>query len=301
MCHGPRVDRHDMMIGRSGFPRSHRMDDALRLRRRVTFDAHPESYVRARPAYPPELIADLRALAHLAPDSRILEIGCGPGTLTQSLAQLPCEVTALELGEHLAEFARRAVARYPRVHVLHASFDEWPLPSAPFDVVVLGAAYHWLDPTTRVAKILTALKPGGCLAIANKHRISSGDAELERDIQECYLRWDPEAKPGFKHPEAAEVTGEIEEIEAEPQFVARSTRRYREDVFYSAERYRHLLRTYSDFLLLEPSAQEGLANCLTSLIETRCGGVYRLPILCTLYVAQKGAEGPVPGPARTGN
>ncbi len=53
-----------------------RANQARREWLRTTFDAAAELYDRVRPGYPPDLLDDLVALAHIGPSSRMLEIGC---------------------------------------------------------------------------------------------------------------------------------------------------------------------------------------------------------------------------------
>lgn len=263
------------------------MDTDSRLRRRVQFDAHPESYERARPGYSDRTVADLLALAGITPQSRVLEIGCGPGTLTQSLAPIGCEIIALELGPHLADAARRKLAGFRRAQVITSSFEDWPLPERPFDVVVAAGSFHWIDPDVGVSKVVAALKPFGRFAAVNRHRIRGDNEDFEKDVRECYLRWDPSADPDYHHPDATEVKPEIDVIRADDRFASHETRSFREDDRFTTSRYRDLLNTYSDYLLMEASAREGLAECLCSLLDTKYGGVFVMPLLSTVYVAQK--------------
>ena len=67
---------------------------------RSVFDEAAEAYDVARPEYPPELIDKLMELAQLPANARILEIGCGTGQITGSLAERGYEIVAVELGEN---------------------------------------------------------------------------------------------------------------------------------------------------------------------------------------------------------
>lgn len=262
------------------------MDPESRTRRRGRFDIHVDSYEIARSGYPAPLISELGKLCGLAPTSRVLEIGCGPGTLTKDLAPFGCEIVALELGERLAEAARRSLAPYPRVHVVTSSFEDWPLPPGQFDLVVAAGSYHWLDPTVRLTLIFEALAQGGRVAILNRHRLMSENQGIEEDIRSCYLRWDPKADSEFRHPTATEVNAEIEDLRSDRRFTAHVTRRYLADEAFTSSRYRHLLNTYSDFTLLNADSQRGLADCLCSVIDSKAGGTFVMPLLATFHVAQ---------------
>ena len=68
---------------------------------------------------------DLVTLAGLEPGSRVLEIGCGTGQATRPLAGRGFEITAVELGAQMADVARRNLARFPKVKVVTASFEDW--------------------------------------------------------------------------------------------------------------------------------------------------------------------------------
>src|SRR5919197_1861623 len=99
------------------------MPDRRRLR--ATFEEVPELYDRARPLYPPALFDGLVAYAGLAAGARVLEIGCGTGQATLPLAERGLEVVCVELGAGLAGVARRKLAGFPRVEVVHAVFEDW--------------------------------------------------------------------------------------------------------------------------------------------------------------------------------
>src|SRR6266536_6619989 len=146
-----------------------------RVRLRETFNQAAELYYRARPGYPPALFDELAAVAGLGPGCRVLEIGCGTGQATVPLAERGCEIVAVELGADLATVARRNLARFPRVEVVVAAFEDWPLPTEPFDTVVAATAWHWLAPAVRVAKAAQALRPGRALATISTHHIAGGN------------------------------------------------------------------------------------------------------------------------------
>src|SRR5207302_605680 len=82
------------------------------------------------------------------------------------------------LGANMAAVARRKLARFGSVRVEVAAFEDWPLPSQPFDMVLAATAFHWLDPAVRVGKCADALGEGGALATVATHHIAGGDAEF---------------------------------------------------------------------------------------------------------------------------
>src|SRR5215471_12761869 len=103
---------------------------------RLTFDEVPELYDRNRPSYPDALFDDLVSLSGILPEGRILEIGCGTGQATIPLAQRGFSVICLEPGPSMARLAKAKLARFPRVQVLRATFEDWPVERGAFGLVV---------------------------------------------------------------------------------------------------------------------------------------------------------------------
>jgi methylase of polypeptide subunit release factors len=64
---------------------------------RGLFRAAAPYYLRYRPAYPPELIARLADAAGVNESARVLDLGCGPGTVAIALASYAGEVVAVDV------------------------------------------------------------------------------------------------------------------------------------------------------------------------------------------------------------
>src|ERR671931_916695 len=187
------------------------MGDRRRLR--ATFEEVPELYDRARPLYPPELFDDLVASAGLAAGSRVLEIGCGTGQATLPLAERGLEVVCVELGAGLAAVARRKLAGFPRVEVVHTVFQAWEAEDESFDAVVAFTAFHWVDPEVKYAKPARLLRPGGTLAVAETEhvRLEGGDA-FWTEVQADYDAVVPseENRPPPRPEEIGDLRAELE-------------------------------------------------------------------------------------------
>jgi SAM-dependent methyltransferase len=122
------------------------MADANRGDLGRVFNEVPELYDRVRPAYPDELFADLVAITGMDERSRVLEVGCGTGQATRSLAALGCPVTAVEPGAGMAALARQRLAAIRDAEVEISTFEEWNDRGRRFDVLVAASAWHWVDP-----------------------------------------------------------------------------------------------------------------------------------------------------------
>jgi SAM-dependent methyltransferase len=256
-------------------------------RLRLTFDEEAERYDRIRPRYPPEVFDEIERLGGLTRGSRVLEIGSGTGQATADLALRGYQVTALELGGELAAVGRANLARYPRVEVIVADFEEWVLPPEPFDGVVSATAFHWIDPSVRVVKAADALREGGALAIIDTDHVAGGSEQFFVDVQDCYQRWDPNSQPGLRLPEPANVSPELDELNRSGRFGPVEVRRYEWESAYSTSEYADLLRTYSGHIALERSVRARLLECISTLIDNRYGGRIEKRYLTTLRVARR--------------
>ncbi|MFD4231208.1 class I SAM-dependent methyltransferase [Streptomyces sp. NPDC058545] len=111
------------------------------------FNEVSELYDRVRPGYPDELFADLGSITGMDERSSVLEVGCGTGQATRSLAALGCSVTAVEPGTDMAALARRRIASFRNVEVETSTFEEWHDRGRRFDVLVAASSWHWVDPS----------------------------------------------------------------------------------------------------------------------------------------------------------
>ncbi|MFF7640337.1 methyltransferase domain-containing protein [Streptomyces canus] len=254
---------------------------------RETFNEAAELYDKARPGYPPALVAELARLTGLGPESRVLEVGPGTGQLTRSLAGFGCHITAVELGDAMASVARRRLARFPRVDVRHAEFERWPLPEEPFDLVGCATAFHWIDPAVRVEKAADALRVGGRLAVVVTHHVAGGTTDFFARVQDCYERHGPATPPGLRLRPSSEICSDTEEFEACPRFGEVTVTRCEQDITYTADRYLDVLRTYSGHRALDSAHRAALLACVRDLIEKGHGGRITKRYLHELIVATR--------------
>ena len=255
-------------------------------RLRQTFDTAAELYDRARPGYPATLFDDLASLACIGAGCRVLEIGCGTGQATLPLARRGSEITCVELGANMAAVARRNLADYANVHIEVGAFEDWQLPSEPFDTVLSATAFHWLDPATRVAKAAQALTAGGVLATIDTHHVAGGTEDFFAAMQDCYEHWDPATPPGLRLQPADTIPFNTSE-RLEPYFDPPEFRRYEWNLDYTTQSYLETLLTYSGHIALPTEQREGLLACIANLIESRHGGHITKRYLTELRVARR--------------
>jgi SAM-dependent methyltransferase len=263
------------------------MGDCHRRRLRTTFTEDAELYDRVRPGYPPELFDDLADLTTVGTDCRVLEIGCGTAQATVPLARRGCQVVAVELGEQMADIARRNVAMLPAVRVVTAAFEDWALPAEPFDVVLAATAFDWIDPETRVHKAAQALRIGGSLATIRTYHVAGGSVAFFNEVQACYEKFDPSMPAGLRLTPASKIPFDSTETDQSGRFSAAVFRRYEWELAYPSGRYVDLLNTYSGHRVLEPARRVPLLECIRKLIDDSYGGQITKRYLTELRVATR--------------
>ncbi|MCU1495305.1 MAG: type 11 methyltransferase [Acidimicrobiaceae bacterium] len=111
-------------------------------------------------------------LSHLRPETALLDVGCGPGTITIDLAaRLPDgRVVGVDSSAEVVELAREAAAgdvRAPsaRLEFQVADLYELPFPDDTFDVVhAHQVLQHLPDPVAALVEMRRVCKPGGIVA-----------------------------------------------------------------------------------------------------------------------------------------
>lgn len=108
-------------------------------------------------------------LAELPPHARVLDIGCGPGTITADLAALVPEghVTGLDSAPGVLEHARETAAGRGVGNVAFETGDVHALeyPDGAFDVVhAHQVLQHLPDPVRALREMKRVCKPGGLVA-----------------------------------------------------------------------------------------------------------------------------------------
>ncbi|MFB9678863.1 class I SAM-dependent methyltransferase [Streptosporangium vulgare] len=109
-------------------------------------------------------------LPHLRPGMTLLDVGCGPGTITADLAEriAPGAVTAVEITEEALGLARAEAARRGRSDITFAVADVHALefPDDTFDVVhAHQVLQHVGDPVRALREMRRVCRPGGIVAV----------------------------------------------------------------------------------------------------------------------------------------
>jgi len=122
-------------------------------------------YARYRVPYPPELIAHIVSHFELDGTGRLLDLGCGPGTLALPLARYFESVLALDVNaEMIAQGQRLSTADNVSWQVMQA--EEISAELGTFRVVTCGSSFHWMDRDLVLARVREMLEPERGIALA---------------------------------------------------------------------------------------------------------------------------------------
>lgn len=252
---------------------------------RTIFGEVPDSYDRARPGYPAELIDDVLALTGLATEGRILEVGCGTGKATVLLAATGREVLGLEPSEPMAAVARRNCAGFPNVRVETIGFEDWdPAAAERFDLLACAQAWHWLDPAVRFTQAASALHPDGWLALF-WNRSEDGTGSLRRALDEAYQRHAP-GLAAVPSQQASTIDGATADMEGSGLFGQVTVRDYPGSATLPTERYVELLTTHSNHRLLPPEQRDLLLAAVAEAIDAH-GGSIAIDHVTRLFLARR--------------
>lgn len=104
-------------------------------------------YARGRVAYPPGLVEELVARLALDGSGRLLDIGCGPGSIGLMLAPHYAEVVGIDAdADMIAEAIRLAEASVVRNATWrNLRAENLPAGLGQFRTAVLAQSFHWMD------------------------------------------------------------------------------------------------------------------------------------------------------------
>ena len=252
------------------------------------FNEVPELYDRVRPGYPDELFADLADVTGLTERSAVLEVGCGTGQATRSLAALGCSVTAIEPGEEMAALARRRTT----VDVETSRFEEWADRGRRFDVLVAASSWHWVDPTIGWRRAHEVLRPGGWMALLGHVTVRRpGEPEVYAETADLHERFCP-GHPGWGHPPLEDDVRGTDEgwgLVDDPGrlFGPTIVRWYPTVQWFDGAGFADLLRSLSLYRALDPDVREPLLDAIADRIRTQLGDRASRRYLSVLRVGQR--------------
>ncbi|MDT3445699.1 methyltransferase domain-containing protein [Pseudofrankia sp. BMG5.37] len=256
------------------------------------FNEVAELYDRVRPGYPDEMFADLVALTAMDEESSVLEVGCGTGQATRSLAALGHPVTAIEPGAELAALARHRLSAFRAVNVETSRFEEWDDRGRRFDVLVAASAWHWVAPSTGWRRAHDVLRPGGWMALLGHVVVRRpGEPEVYAETADLHERFSP-GNPDWGHPPIEDDVRKTDEGWGQVRdpgglFGPTVVRWYPTVQWFDGDGFADLLRSMSPYRRLAPGVREPLLDAVAERIRTRMGNRASRHYLSVLRLGQR--------------
>lgn len=114
-------------------------------------------------SFVPEYGKAVLELLSLKEGDRVIDLGCGDGSLTQKLADMGADVLGIDASAEMIALAKKTHPNLPFERADALEFSANP----PADAVFSNAVFHWIDAKDHpllLSRINRALRPGGVLA-----------------------------------------------------------------------------------------------------------------------------------------
>jgi len=167
-------------------------------------------YDRGRLPNAPGLADAFQRALRLDGAGRLLDVGCGPGTVTLPLAGLFEEVVGLDADPGMIQEARRLACDRGVINAawVHRRAEDLSDDLGIFKVVTFAASFHWMDRPLVAELVRGMLEPGGAVVhVDNRHQHSLAPddslpaAPVDRiaELRRTYLGQDRRAGQGIRN------------------------------------------------------------------------------------------------------
>lgn len=129
----------------------------------LSFGSAAGAYESGRPDYPREAVDwMLTPVREPGRALRVADVGAGTGKLTRTVVEAGAEVVAIDPDPGMLAALREHVHGVP---TFVGTGERMPLPDHSLDAVLLGQAWHWVDPVAASAEAGRVLRAGGVLGL----------------------------------------------------------------------------------------------------------------------------------------
>jgi trans-aconitate methyltransferase len=253
-------------------------DETAKEQIRQLYSGVASLYHQFRPRYPDSLIdqaIELSPLLKQNSDAHILEIGCGPGTLTLPLAKRGWRITAIDPGSGMIQQARQVCSDYSNVE-----FQEMPLQKfeteQTFDAIIAASSLHWAlaedDRSGMIRKLHSLLKENGSLILLWNFPREPSDTILDAIADAI-----GESKPfnfgnGSLQDHKARLTEHVlAPLEESQHFAPFVTHECELNEAFPVLSFVSYLRTLSNYITMQPEEQKAFFTTVEKTLHRECG------------------------------
>jgi SAM-dependent methyltransferase len=225
----------------------------------------------------------VRSYAHLAPDERVLEIGCGTGRATKLLAAWGNPLLSTDAAPAMADRTRSNLEAFDNVEVVAERFEDV---SGTFGLAACAQVYHWLDRDTRVQRFHDLLRPGGSAAIISNVQVTPDyNLDFWVRVNDVYR----EHTPGMEHQGEFRKPDDLppHPFEGSALFGNLTTSEHFWEWTLNTEDYAGLLATHSNKAALDSATRARLIDGISDLVDTEFGGHVTECYVAVAYLASR--------------
>lgn len=157
------------------------------------FSTQSQAYAAFRPTYPPELAAEIAALA--PEQSLAWDCATGNGQMAVLLAEHFAQVVATDISaKQLALATPKDNIEYREEPAHQSSLEDQSV-----DAVVIAQAIHWFDFEAFYAEVRRVVRPGGIIVAIGYPLLTVDDPKTDAHLKHYYTAvmgkyWDPERR-----------------------------------------------------------------------------------------------------------
>ena len=264
---------------------SNETDSTAKNQVHQVFGSVAEMYHKYRQPYPDELITDAVNQSPLLQTTgsddgqrpHILELGCGPATLSLPLLQRGFQVTGIDPGAGMIPLAKELCKEYVasgQAEFVESTFANFAT-DVQYDAIIAANSFHWAmaepDPQALRERLHSLLKPKGTLILF--WNISELDAPI-RDAIANALNETPHSGEDGLRMFKAKLMDPLEEAGLFTPFTTASAQVVKDFEF---EEYFGFVKTASTCIRMSSEEQEAYFHTIEGVLQKECPSK-RLPV-----------------------
>ncbi len=172
-------------------------------------------YVEHRLRYPEALLAHVCRSVGLTRRDRVLDLGCGPGSLTIDLARYGAgDVIGFDPDAAMLAAARDAAAEadVAVTFVAASSYDLSPA-LGEFKLVTMGRSFHWMDRVATLAALDAVVDPEGAVVIISEVPEPARENGWKQIVKDVQYQFTGAPRGGSRHHAAVLLDSAFSSIE----------------------------------------------------------------------------------------
>ncbi len=235
------------------------------------FGSAADDYARHRADFPAEGLDRMVALGVGTPGHRLLDVGCGTGTLARQFATRGCEVTGCDVDPRMLDAARdlegTGSGDGQPISWMQAPAEDTGLHDDSFEAVTAAQCWHWFDGVASATEMRRVLVPGGRICVCGFDWLPLPDTVpgvTEALIQDVNPAWD---LGGIRDP-GPEVRTELEGA----GFMLVETFSFDVDVPYAVDSWRRRIAASAGIVNLGSAEQAAFDDELAAVLADRFPG-----------------------------